>query len=524
MSTKRFLVVCMVCGGMAGCGEGAGRESVSVVEQDAKKSTAAPVGLSLFFVNGAAPPLEVLGGAPRYLQEIDLVDAVSSSTDSGIQPLIESEALAGLDWSGVTQVEELWIPAEDGSFTRERYYANAKWMGKTSKFKLMAVDAQGNELGPPVFATAGKGDDWKKNDDGLVRRFVARQLAIGCASVGDCSGASFVAENLVQLRDNLHPDQGVELRPAATALRLTWTALPGRQFDVPLEWVGAGGEFAYGFDVTLEEASAPSNGQFYQPGEAVSFRVTFRDGEGNRLHPPGALPSYGDFFSGQVESGLRYLDLTVQTRLYYALKHRESNLLAVLSGPTDKLKTPSTVVDPALFFAPQVPFATAAVDGYTAVGQTIPPAGVIFGGFADPALWSAPVSDLVTFTIPDDAQPGTYVVAIKARRDYAGEALNRGATAEVQVGQAAPTCFVPKTTCGSCHSEERTSLSTILHGLGDRRSCFGCHSSLGVEFDNAIDIRVHTIHARSKRFPADINACSTCHVTPPSGPGRGILP
>jgi hypothetical protein len=229
--------------------------------------------------------------------------------------------------------------------------------------------------------------------------------------------------------------------------------------------------------------------------------------------------------SGQVASGLRYLDLQEQTRLYYALKHRESNVLAMLSGPTNKLKTPTTVVDPNLFFGPQVPFATRAVDGFSAVGQTVPPAGVVFGGFSDSSLWSLPVSDVVSLVIPADAEAGTYVAAIKARREYAGEALNRGATLDVQVGSAQRSTFTAKTTCTSCHkSAEHTGFERILHGIDDRRACFGCHASLGIEFDNALDIRVHTIHDRSDRFGADIMRCSNCHVSSPTGPARGVLP
>jgi hypothetical protein len=523
MSAKQFLVILVVCGGSVSCGQSSGGEGVSAVEE-AVQCSETPVGLSLFFVNGAAPPLRVVGDSPRFLQEIDLVDSQSSNTDLGIQPLIDTGPLAALDWRDVSQVEELWIPAQDGSFTRERYYRSARWMEQQSKFRLSALDGLGNEIGRPTFANAGRDDELTGNDDALVRRFVARQSAIGCPTVGNCAGAVFVAEALVQLRDNLHPDVRFEIPETAEALRLTWTLLPDRHYDVPIASLGNEEAFAYGFDVTLEPEGTPANGEFYVPGEAVSFRVTFRDGEGNRLHAPGALPTYADFFLGLEQSGLRYLDLTIQTRLYYALKHRESNLFTVLSGPVDQLRTPVTVVDPALFFAPQVPFATTAVDGYTAVGQTIPPAGVIFGGFADPGLWSLPISDLVTFTIPPDAEPGTYVAAIKARRDYAGEALNRGTTAEIQVGQTAPSSFIPQTSCGSCHSGDRTNFETILHGLGDRRACFGCHSSLGIEPDNAIDIRVHTIHDRSDRFPADIHDCSVCHVTPPSGPARGILP
>jgi len=284
-------------------------------------------------------------------------------------------------------------------------------------------------------------------------------------------------------------------------------------------------DFDYGFQVAIEQASTPANGIFYTPGESASFRMVFQDGQGHRLSPPGSLPTYADYFNGQVESGLRYLDQTIQTRLYYALKHRESNLLFVLSGPTNRLKTPQTVVDPSSFFLPQVPFATRAVDGFTAVAQTVPPVAIVFGGLVDPTVWQAPVSDVVTFTIPEDAESGTYVAAVKARRDFAGEALNRGATLSFQVGQVAPTQFTPQTHCGSCHSQQdRTDFGTILHGIDDKRACFGCHSSLGIEFDNALDIRVHTIHDRSNRFDADIHDCLLCHNTQPSGPQRGVLP
>ena len=48
--------------------------------------------------------------------------------------------------------------------------------------------------------------------------------------------------------------------------------------------------------------------------------------------------------------------------------------------------------------------------------------------------------------------------------------------------------------------------------------------SLAIEFDNVLDIRVHTIHDRSERFGADVRQCSICHLTPPSGPARGLLP
>lgn len=526
MHSRRLLIIAMTCAGVAGCGADAGEEPVAELEQ-AWHAARKPIGLSLRFVNGQAAPLTLLGSASRYLQEIDLSETVPSETDEGITPLIQDSPFAALDWTGITQVEEIWIPSLDGTMTRERYFRGANWMNEPSQLKVVALDATGAEVGQAWVLQAGSDDEITPSDDVFVRRFVARQSAFGCAGVGDCSGASFVSEALVQARDALEPEDGAHrVHSSATALRLSWNRLPSVSYEVAVTQQSSACDApGYGFQVRLQAVGSPANDHYYVPGEQVSVRVSFLDGRGRRLHPLGQLPSYGDFVTGQVQSGLRYLDLSVQTRLYYALKHRESNLLAVLSGPTNKLKTPTTVVDPNAFFGPQVPFATTAVDGFTAVGQTVPPAAIIFGGFVDPSLWSLPVSDIISFTIPADAESGTYVAAIKARRDYAGEALNRGATLDIQVGQPEASSFTAKTTCKNCHSREQgSSFDRILHGLGDRRACFGCHASLGIELDNALDIRVHTIHDRSHRFAGDVEQCSTCHLTPVSGPARGVLP
>ncbi len=524
MRARHWLLFAVACTSFWGCGANGDGPLAEVSE--AVNCSQAPVGLSLFFQNGHATPLELLGDAPRFLQEIDLTESVPSPTDQGILPLIASNSVRALDWRGVQQVEEIWIPGLDGTFSRERYYRNARWMEASSAFSVVALDASGREVGSPLVARAGKDDQRTPQDDGFTRRFSARQIATGCASVGDCSGATFSTEALIQLRDALHPERDARVIPAlASTLRLTFDQLPHQHYDVALTHAAASSvPFDYGFSVSLQPVAGPANHSFYVPGESASFRVTFKDGQGTRLYQPGALPAYNAVMSGQDQGGLRYLNLGLQTRLYYALKHRESNLLMVLSGPTDKLKTPSTVLDPNLLFGPQVPFATVAVDGFTAVGATIPSAAITFGGFSDPSLWDLPVSDVVTFTIPADAAPGTYVAAVKARREFAGEALNRAGSFDIQVGQVQHTSFVPKTACTSCHSEERTQFATILHGMADRRTCFGCHASLGIEPDNVLDIRVHTIHDRSDRFGANVHNCSNCHLATPASPARGLLP
>jgi hypothetical protein len=132
--------------------------------------------------------------------------------------------------------------------------------------------------------------------------------------------------------------------------------------------------------------------------------------------------------------------------------------------------------------------------------------------------------------LPADSQPGTYIAVFKARRDYGGEALNRVAEIEFQVGQseASPPTHFTTGHCEDCHTG-RSDFGSILHGVSDRRACFGCHPTLGFEPDHALDCRVHTIHTRSHRFPANPYECSTCHLEQPTGvprcfPGNDIVP
>lgn len=483
-----------------------------------------PVGLSLIFQNGSAETLRLTKGPRRYIQELDIIERVAGTVDEGIDPVTTGTAAATLDWSGVSLAEELWVPSLDGTFTRERYYRGAKWMEAKSSFVLTPRDHRGFRVGPPLRFDVGTDNRWRNKDDAFVRRFNARQMAVGCPAVNDCSGATYIAEALVQGRNATRPQQRAKfISPRVVQFDLKWSAQPAVTRSVNVEQRTRSEEtWGYGFQVELQDIGAPPNGQYYEPGDNLMLQVTFRDGEGNRLHAPGSLPTFLDVFTRQDDSGLRYLDPTLPTRLYYALKHRESTLIAGISGPLDALRAPQTVVDPFTFFLPQTQFAFADVDGYTSVVQTIPAAAVLFGGLQDPALWQTPVSDTLTFAVPDDALPGTYVAVVKGRREYRGEALNRGATFQFQVGQTASTAFAPTTQCASCHGQPATSLGKILHGIDDRATCYTCHSSLAIEIDNRLDYRVHRVHALSDRYPGSVTTCSTCHLTPPAGPALGI--
>ena len=509
--TKRTAVL------IAGISVTASLTTVGLVHSQGATSVTS-VGLSLFFRNGVMAPLTFVGNPGRYLQEIDIVStSAPGSVDAGVQPLTTSGDLAVLDWTGVHQVEEEW-KTTGTNFTRVRYYRGANWMTHLSTFALRAVDNGGNLIGTPITADAGFDTRRDENEDAWVRRFVARQTATGCPAVNNCTGATYVAQGLVQLRDALHPGQTTRVLPtAAVALELQWSeSTHGYRVNVNHAAASAF-SYGYGFKPQLQAVTAPANGSFYAPGEQVQFRVTLSDGAGNRLHPAGSLPTYAQVMDGSDTSGIRYFDRTLNPQLYYALKHRESNSLVTLAGPTNRMTTAKELGPIDVFTPLQVVTASAKVDGFSALIVGFPPFKVA-RGTADP---TTAVSDIVTFTIPTDAMPGTYVAAVKARREFGGEALNRGAILNVQVGTANTTPAAAKVgECQECH-EGRSDLRVLLHGLPDRRPCAGCHN--GSTFVGAYDIRVHTIHDRTNRFGENVRECGICHLQNPTGPARGIV-
>ena len=496
-----------------------------------------PVGLSLWFEDGVVrkedgtpKTLTIYGDDERYVQELDITASIDTTTDQGITPVTQSGDLSRLDWRGVELVDEDWRP-ELGSFprtyTRSRFYRKAKWMGKQSTFTITPVDDRNRPVGDPIVADAGKDDKLQSSDDAFVRRFDARQITRGCPDIGDCTGAtSFTAQGLVQLRDALHAKRRAERIPAnAKKLQLRWSEDPRNDRYVPIvRKRSSDTPYRYGLEITVDELTRPANRKFYVAGEQIDFRITYRDGDGRRLHPQGQLPSYVEFATDQVASGIRYYDGFQQLlTLYYALKHREGNTIWAFSGPTDKVKFSNHVVSDFEFLTASgtpdhITTATVAENGFSGVFDLVPSVG----GTLDPVLSTQPNSDVVSVKVPADAKPGTYTFAFKGRRDWGGEALNATGLGEVQVGQKAKSNFTPKTgNCNNCHNGA-SGFDEVLHRNADRRTCYGCHQPLESEPDHALDYRIHVIHTRSNRVPGNPNNCSMCHTSPPSGPPRGF--
>ena len=480
----------------------------------------APVGLSLLANNGVIKPITFYGNPPRFISEIDLVfTAPAETADQGIEPLKKFAGVSDLDWAGTKMVDEDWR-ATGKTFKRQRFYRNAAWMNSDSRFTLSAVTAAGKRIGPEIRLEAGR-DDLAGSGDMFVRRFVARQIANGCKSQGNCDGAEFSTQALIQLRVNKNPNASAALIPVgAASLELRWSQNPKAIYKVGINHATeSGAPSGYGFELTLD-LSKPSNGMYFAPNESMTLRPAFRDGRGRELFPDHQMPTYAQFVRDDVPTGLGYYSSRIDSTVYYALKHREANILVALAGPLEKLRVPKSILNGERLLDSEAVTATVPADGFSSVFTGLPNFSISLG---PPAGMDQPITDLVTLKVPADAQPGTYVAAVKSRRIFGGEALNRAGVAFFQVSTTAATTFKPTTGhCESCH-QGATAFGNVLHGVADRRACYGCHMGLSFEPDNALDFRVHSIHSRSRRFGADVQKCSVCHLSPVTGPARGLL-
>jgi predicted CXXCH cytochrome family protein len=267
----------------------------------------------------------------------------------------------------------------------------------------------------------------------------------------------------------------------------------------------------------IETLTPPGPDGYYAPGTDVSFRLTLRDGSGNRLHPEGSLPSYNEVVFGPNETGIQYYRAFFDPSwVFWRRKHRERTLIAHLMGPQQSVQPIRNIIPLEEIITQDIQnVAFIERDGVFAQWKVFPTTDGVFGGAFDPthAGWAVPGSDVFTFHLPENATPGTYRMTIKGRRTYYGEDIAFTRRVDIQVGTPTPTVFVPTTGgCNACH-EGGGSLSEVLHRNPDRSTCVGCHAPLGVEYDAPIHSRIHYIHSRSNRVDMDLKKCSTCHLS-----------
>lgn len=483
-----------------------------------------PVGLALEVDQGVGVPLRVRAGREFFIQQIDLRAALDTMVDEGVAGLASQGDFAGLSWSGAALADAEFVgsPNPDGTWTRRRFYRGARWMEHPSSFRVTPLGVDGRPVAAPVVLQVGSEARRGPADHFFVRRLRAIQWTFDCASPSDCSGArAFQEEALVELRNALSKKSTLRMTPDVDALELRWSQRPDRPWTIPVEQV-EDPPWDYGFDIRLDTLTPPGPNGAYAPGSDVTFRLTLRDGVGKPLHPQGSLPTYNQVVFEGNEAGIQYYRAFAfidPSTTYYRRKHRERMLMAQIIGPAQNIQPLRSIAELETFLGPdtQVVARPATDDGVYSEAQLFPPANLLFGGAFDPthAGWDAPVSDVFTFHLPSDAEPGTYLVTIKGRRTYLGEDIADSTTVEIQVGSPIHTeADLSTGPCNTCHSGG-AALSEVLHANDLRAACNGCHVPLAFELEGPIAVRLHFIHSRSaERFGRPLDNCATCHLTP----------
>ena len=507
------------CAEREGAEQAASRVAQSLEEAARPAPARSPVGLALEVDNGVPASLKVKAGETFFINQIDLRAAISTSVDQGVNGLRTAGDFASLAWQGVELADDDRSLAAnmDGTFTRRRFYRGAQWMEQPSVFTVQPVNAEGRATGKALVLRLGSEDKRKSNDDFFIRRLRAIQWTHNCRSAKDCTGASnFTEEALVEVRNARTGATPFTLSADTRALRLDWSARQGASYLIPVEQVH-NPTWGYGFSIDIKALTPPRADGTYAPGSAVTFQMTLRDGAGKPLHPAGSLPTYFEFLSGQIQSGIEYYrGFSEPAATYYRRKHRERNFSVSFIGPAHRIQPLRNIVELESFLGPDdvISIATPERDGVLAQASLVPPANDTFGGAYDPshAGWFAPVSDTWTHQLPANAEPGTYRVTVKARRVYLGEDLPASRTVEIQVGTTQHTEATLTTgKCDTCHVQGGE-LGQVLHATDDRATCTTCHAPLSFELEGPVAVRTHFVHSRG-RFDAPLEKCSSCHLS-----------
>ena len=506
---------------LCGC-EGSHEPTTPIEERAANR-----VGLGLYFLDGEWNPdlsslpdperpttLSIVDGPKRFVQELFIVARAPTTEAEGLDPLIEDSDLSTLDWTGVQEVGDDWrLEANGVTYQHQVFYRDAAWMDCASSFTVTARKANGQKLDKHVYR-AGRDDAWRNQDDFFERRFVARVVSSGCVAQGDCTNAGVVhtAEGLVQLQDNLHPIDAFSMPANTASIDVEWTEAPSKVWSVAVEHEPDDPD-RYGLGIDLVELAAPASG-VYQPGDTVLVRMVMTDREGTPLFDEGALPSYADALHRRpTAEGLRYVTFpSPPASLYWAFKDLQAEMETFLAGPLQDMTTIGTRSIADQVFNNEILLATEAVDGWSSVTQATPITPILFSCIfgIDPTACDVPASDVISLTIPADADFGTWVLGVKGRREWMGEPVHAAKSITIQVGTEEETEFAAfpiagvDDDCGECH-QGRASLPAVHHGFPGLNEigaeCVACHTAgFYFEPDARLDVRVQYVHEQSRRL------------------------
>ena len=495
-------------------------------------------------------PLHLLAGTNYFLNQLTLTNVVLNKF---VDPS-DLNAVANwfknlppynkLDWSNLSITSDGWAPSlmslGPNSFAHTVYWGNASWMTqKNDTFQVDVLDADGNVRATMTYA----------HSDFLVENPATEhtQLKWQASNIqppafpGDNSANAvtapqapgfppqspplFSATFKIELETAINPQKQFQLPSNLTgegAIRVTWSQLPGDPFYFPVSFDDPSNlpdtcyskadhttlvKCTFG-DVPVATMSPPKNGKYYMPGESFSVTINAKDANGNYLFAADHLPTWNEYNTGKANGLLYYNDVNESTSF------GDFDLISGLqvAGPKQAMRPTSELNDKSFWRGPTWQFITGV--GNTGL-QLI--TGPLEASNALPGGRDAPPPTTWTYTLPDDAKPGTYVLFVKIHRYFYGERVGKITPIDFQVGTDTVTHFPGRVgNCQICH-RATLSLENVRHGLSVDyiEGCKACHNRDVIPSGRigATQAMFHLIHVNSAKYPFAKNKCTTCHLT-----------
>ncbi len=283
-------------------------------------------------------------------------------------------------------------------------------------------------------------------------------------------------------------------------IRVTWSAMKDKPFHFPVRFVNQDtlpktclidGDpnklvaCAFGLE-PVATVSTPANGEFFVPGEKVSFTLGIKDGAGSYIHPKDSFPSFNDVLADKA-NGLNYFN-ALQAGVFM---EKDNMTSAKVAGPLQDLN---------LYYEEgKAPFFQNSIEPMFMTHPAVA-ADALLGGrdVRPPTTWS--------FTLPKDAKPGTYGLYWKVVRNFHGERFSRGEAFYFPVGQPEPTSYPGEIgNCQICHRGQ-LSMENIRHGFGvdHVEGCVACHTRDNFPVARASQFERH--HPRHPHELAEVRA------------------
>ena len=476
--------------------------------------------------------MQVMTDTKYFLNQITLVDTLvnvhknPADMATVTQWMRRESRFKELDWGDLSQDGVRWVQTQNqGSWQRELEFKNAHWMLSTDdSFTLEVLDSDGSVRQSTTYARKDFATEAPMAGHTKVFYSIENLQPPRSPSDQELRSVPSPLPGLfeTQYRSTVRVDMVGSTNPFKDfrvlgvsgdgALRLTWSLMPNSPFVFPVTFVrpsdvaptcykpGDDSPTPCGFGLDPRaNLSKPANGKYYEPGERFDLVLDVRDGEGNRLHPRELMRSYSDFYAGRT-NGLTY------AYEGHLLTQGERDCISSFQvvGPLQDLKTWSSVEDKPPYFS--------------AAGKTSLTYFSYVPEFASlPAVagfYDSPWPTRMPITLTPDAKPGTYVVMIRATRQFMGERVSKGNAFFFQVGQSQPTSYPQRVgNCQTCHRGV-VSLDNLRHGFSSDHveACKGCHMTWSDQ-PGRVQEEMHRVHMASTKYPQNKADCRMCHLT-----------